>query len=109
MTSPESDSPGGSARLYSVLENLNGRKDLSPEQQQEVARLWTTWILRSAEAARMAGNPTRALALLERGNRMFPNNKEIQRGFAGSLMSAGLTKRALNVYANWNARGTRAS
>lgn len=99
------DAPRKSAQLYALLDQLNGRTDLSPDQRSEVSNLWVTWISRSSEAARKEGNPQRSLAILEQGIKMFPGNPDLQRGLAGGLLSQGDTKRAFNVYSNWGLSG----
>lgn len=80
---------------------------MNAEQRKEVSDLWVTWILRTADVARKAGNETRALAILDQGARLFPNNADLQRGFAGNLLLEGNTKRALNVYSNWGLSGAK--
>jgi Flp pilus assembly protein TadD len=100
--------PGESGRLFSVLESLNGRADLNSDQRKEVAGAWTTWIARSAEAARRNKDEARAIALLERGLSMFPDNSDLERALAGDLLASGNTKRAFNVYSNWGLRGAQA-
>lgn len=101
------ETPNESGELYQVLEQLNSRSDLNAEQRKEVSDLWSTWILRTADSARKAGNKERALALLEQGARMFPANPGVQSAFAGNLLSAGDSKRAFNVYANWGLAGAQ--
>jgi len=95
------NTPGESSRLYGVLDGLNTRTDLNDDQRKEVTNLWTSWILRSAQAARQRGNEARALGLLEQGVGMFPNSVDLKRGLSGALLASGKTKSALNVYANW--------
>ena len=102
------NSQGQNSRLFSVLENLNARKDLTEDQRKEVTNLWITWILRSSDAAHRAGNDTRALGLLQQGMNMFPDQPEIQRALAGNLLASGNTRRAFNVYSNWGLTGAQA-
>src|SRR6185437_7005599 len=85
----------------SLLQELKTQADLSADQQNELNNLWATWILRSASAAHTAGDQARALALVEKGVAMFPQNVDLQRNLAGNLLAAGEMKRAFNVYANW--------
>ena len=101
------DFPSRSGRLYGLLDQLNNRTDLSATQQKAVASLWSTWISRTADTAHKSGNDQRALALLESGARMFPNNTDLQRAMAGTLLAAGNTKRALNIYSNWGLAGAQ--
>lgn len=99
------NSPGDGDKLYAVLDALNSRASLTDNQRREVDDLWATWIMRSSEAARRAGDEARSLGLLEQGMNMFPQNPKLQRAFAGNLLAAGKTKRALNVYSNWGLAG----
>lgn len=95
------DAPNSSARLYRLLEEVSAEPALSADARKQVSDLWSTWILRSAEASRKSGDTARALALLEQGAKTYPTNAKLQSAFAGNLLAAGQTKRAFNVYANW--------
>jgi tetratricopeptide (TPR) repeat protein len=99
--------PKEGGRLYSLLDRLGARQDLTADQRTEVTNIWATWISRSANAARAAGNPLRATALLEQGFAMFPQNVDLERGLAGDLMALGNMKRAFNIYSNWGLVGAQ--
>ncbi len=101
------DEPNSSAYLYRVLDELNRSSNLSTDARKQVADLWSTWILRTAEKTRKLGDTARALAILEQGARAYPSNPTLQSAFAGNLLSAGQTKRAFNVYANWGLSGAQ--
>lgn len=101
------DTPNEGGKLYQVLDQLNGSPDLTADQHKQVSDLWVTWILRIADSAKKAGNKERALALLEQGARMFPNHPAIESSLAGNLLSAGDSKRAFNLYANWGLAGAQ--
>jgi tetratricopeptide (TPR) repeat protein len=95
------DDPSASNRLYSLLDTLNKRTDLNSDQHKELENVWATWITRSAENAKSAGDPSRALSLLQKGNSMFPQDVNLERSFAGNLLAVGDYRRAFNVYSNW--------
>jgi tetratricopeptide (TPR) repeat protein len=99
----------GQRDLYRLLEQLRARPDLTTAQRSEMSDLWSTWIVRTADQARSQGNPSRALEILEQGSYAFPENAGLQRSFAGYLLKAGDSKRALNVYSNWGLRDATAS
>jgi tetratricopeptide (TPR) repeat protein len=100
---------GGGRDLYRLLEQLRARPDLTAAQRSEMSDLWSTWIVRTADRARSQGNSSRALEILAQGVSAFPENASLQRSFAGYLMKAGDSKRALNVYSNWGLRDATAS
>ena len=99
------DTPNAGNRLYQLLEDVNGYTAMSRDEKKQLGDLWATWILRTAEAARKAGDSARSLALLEEGTRTYRNNPNLQRAFAGELLAAGNSKRAFNVYSNWGLAG----
>ena len=101
------DTPNSSGRLYRLLENVDSQPAISPENRKQLSDLWSTWILRSADAARLAGDDARSIALLEQGVRTYRNNPDLQRALAGQLLASGDSKRALNVYSNWGLAGAQ--
>lgn len=102
------DVPADSGRLYQLLQNLGSDTTLSAQDHLQASDIWTTWILRSAESAQKAANLSRTLNILEAGNQQFPNNPKIQKVLAGTLLSAGDSRRALTWYANWGMNGADA-
>ncbi len=101
------DNPSESGRLYSLLDTLGARHDLSGDQRAQLTNIWAAWISRSADAAHAAGDQTRARALLEQGIAMFPRNPDLERSLAGNLLAAGDGKRAFDVYSNWGLAGAQ--
>ena len=101
------DTPNASSRLYRLLEDVDSQPDMSPENRKQLSDLWSTWILRAADAAHTAGDDARAVALLEEGVRANRGNPDLQRALAGRLLASGNSKRALNVYSNWGLAGAQ--
>lgn len=95
------DTPNSQSRLYRLLEDVDSYPAMSAGERKQLSNLWATWIIRSAEAARTSGDTARSLAILEEGSRLYRNNSNLQRSFAGQLLAAGNSKRAFNVYCNW--------
>jgi tetratricopeptide (TPR) repeat protein len=99
---------GEEQELYSLLTEVGARADLTQMQQDSVSELWSTWILRRANAAADAGDANRALAVLEAGTRMLPRDTAIRSSYAGILLQAGDPTRALTVYKAWGLTGAGA-
>ncbi len=99
------DAPGKQPQLYRELEQIRSRTDLDAGQRENLADIWVTWILRSAEKAGNQGNLVRSIALLREGVSLYPSNVRLQKALAGYLLKSGDAKRALNLYTNWGLTG----
>lgn len=99
------ESPPSHAELFTTLERLQARPDLTAAESHQLADLWSTWISRTADQSSASGDLARAPSLLEQGARMFPEEPRLRRSLAGYLLKAGETNRALNVYKNWGLNG----
>jgi tetratricopeptide (TPR) repeat protein len=86
------------AGLYRELMTLGGRTDLTPEQRRTVQTIWTNWAVRRANQAAAAGNPRRALAILNATARAFPDNPAAIKSLAIGYAQAGEPHEAVLIY-----------
>ena len=100
---------GEERELYALLTEIGARTDLSLVQQENTSQLWSTWILRRANVATSAGDVMRAIAILEAGTRMLPRDTALRSSYAGSLLQAGDSAKALAVYKAWGLAGAGAT
>lgn len=101
--------PGSGRELFALLREARTRTDFNPEQRKETNEIWTAWILQSADASVNAGEPQKAVAMLEGGIRMMPTNIKLQRSLASTLLTAGESKRALSIYKSMGWQGALAT
>jgi tetratricopeptide (TPR) repeat protein len=94
------DDEASRRELYGLLQDLRERAELTAEQRQTVAEILSTWVLRSSQAARTAGDNERSEAILEAGMRAIPSDPRIRRALAGDLLADGNPHRALALYKN---------
>ncbi len=90
------------AGLYHELMSLGGRSDLSDEQRRTVQTIWTNWAARRANQAAAAGNPRRALAILNAAERSFPDNPAAVKALAIGYAQAGQPHQAVLLYKSQN-------
>ena len=86
------------AGLYRQLMSLGGRPDLSESQRRTVQTIWSNWAVRRANQATAAGNPQRALAILNAAARSFPDNPAVIKALANGYASAGQPSEAVLIY-----------
>jgi cellulose synthase operon protein C len=86
------------AGLYRELMSLGGRSDLTDEQRRSVQTIWTNWAARRASQAAAAGNPGRALAILNAAARSFPDNPAAIKSLAIGYAQAGQPHQAVLIY-----------
>lgn len=86
------------ASLYRQLMVLGGRSDLSPEQSRKVQAIWANWAVRRANQTAAAGNPKRALAILNAAARAFPDNPAALKTLADGYAHAGEPEKAVVLY-----------
>jgi tetratricopeptide (TPR) repeat protein len=84
--------------LYRQLMNLGGRPDLTAEQCRMVQAIWTNWAVRRANQTAAAGNPRRALAILNAAARAFPDNPAVLKTLANGYARAGQPEKAVLIY-----------
>ncbi|MBI4909626.1 MAG: BCSC C-terminal domain-containing protein [Acidobacteria bacterium] len=96
---------GDERELYALFTGVGARTDLTQVQQESVSELWSSWILRRANAASKSGDTARALAILEAGVKLLPRDAAIRSSYAGVLLTAGEAVKALSVYKSWGLTG----
>jgi hypothetical protein len=89
---------GNDHDLYPALMSLDRRRDLTPEQRQQVQTIWANWSVRRANAEMEAGNTMRALDILEAAARDFPNDANVRRAIAGGYVKAGRASDSLALF-----------
>jgi tetratricopeptide (TPR) repeat protein len=90
------------AGLYRQLMNLGGRSDLSDDQRKTVQTIWINWAARRANQAAAAGNPRRALTILNAAARSFPDNPTAIKSLAIGYAQAGQPHQAVLIYKSQN-------
>jgi len=86
-------------KLYALVTDLSGSLDMTEEQQAEFNRLWATWSIQRANAALLAGDQRRALAILEAAGQAFPKNPDVYSALAAAYLQAGQARQAVALYA----------
>ena len=86
-------------KLYALVTDLSGSLDMTEEQQAEFNRLWATWSIQRANAALLAGDQRRALAILEAAGQAFPKNADVYSALAAAYLQAGQARQAVALYA----------
>ena len=90
---------GANTRLSDVIQQLNSEDDLTPDQQEELSRLWTSWALKRATQFRQQSKPQAAVLILSTALRAFPSDASINNALADTYVEAGDPKRAVLLYA----------
>jgi len=89
---------GNERDLYPALMSLDRRRDLTPEQRQQVQTIWANWSMRRANAEMEAGNTMRALEIFEAAARDYPNDLNVRRAMAGGYVKAGRASDSLALF-----------
>jgi cellulose synthase operon protein C len=84
--------------LYRQLMSLGGRPDLTDDERRTVQTIWTNWAVRRANQAAAAGNPQRALAILNAAAHSFPDNPAVIKALANGYARAGQPSEAVLIY-----------
>lgn len=86
------------ADLYRQLMALGDRTDMTDEQRRQIQTIWASWAERRATQAAAAGNPHRAMDILQAAAKAFPNNPAVSRALAAGYLQAGQPKDAVAIY-----------
>ncbi|MGB7265724.1 MAG: cellulose synthase subunit BcsC-related outer membrane protein [Terracidiphilus sp.] len=89
---------GNDSALYPVLEHLDARPDLAPEQRQQVQTIWANWAIRRAAEDMDNGNLPLGVEILQAASQDFPDNLNVRFAVAGAYMRAGRSQDALAIY-----------
>lgn len=84
--------------LYRQLLALGSRTDLTDAQRRTVQTIWANWAVRRANQLAAAGNPAKALAILNATARAFPDNPGVIKALAGGYARAGMAKEAVVIW-----------
>ena len=99
------DSGNGDRELYALLTQASTRRDLTAAQRKALLDIWTDWSLRQAEAARVAGDASREIEILEAANRALPGNNRVRGTLAGALLTQGDARDSYALYKAWGLKG----
>ncbi len=93
---------GDDREIYAALTTLQQDTErLDDAQRKNLNDLWSVWTRKRAENARQMKDLPRAIALLEAGHRMFPEDAALRSSLAGALLESGNHKRSLELYKTW--------
>ena len=84
--------------LYRQLLALGSRSDLTDQQRRTVQTIWANWAVRRANQIAAAGNPQKALGILNATARSFPDNPGVIKALAGGYARAGLPRQAVLIW-----------
>jgi tetratricopeptide (TPR) repeat protein len=84
--------------LYPVMQRLDGRTDLIPDQRQQVQEIWAQWAVRRANAAMTAGHLLHGVEILQAASLEFPDNMTIRRAVAGAYSRVGRAADAVTIF-----------
>ena len=86
------------AGLYSLLQRLNARPDLTAAQRQQVETLSADWAVRRAGEAMDGGHLPRGVEILEAASQDYPDNMIVRRAAAGAYARVGRSQDALTLF-----------
>jgi predicted Zn-dependent protease len=86
------------AGLYRELMSLGGRADLTETQRRTVQTIWSSWAVRRANQAAVAGQTAHSLDILNAAARTFPDNPGVLKALAGGYSRAGQNKQAIQIW-----------
>jgi len=89
---------GNERDLYSALRALDARRDLSPDQRQQVQTIWVNWSLRRSSNELKAGNAQRSMDILLAAAQDYPDNLSIRRAIASGYVNLGRGPEALSMF-----------
>ena len=89
---------GANRKLSDIIQQLNSEDDLTPDQQEEISRLWTSWALKRATQFRQQDKPQAAVLILSTALRAFPSDTSVNNALADAYVEAGDPKRAVLLY-----------
>ncbi|MGB0081812.1 MAG: cellulose synthase subunit BcsC-related outer membrane protein [Terracidiphilus sp.] len=90
------------AALYTLLERLDARPDLGPDQRQQVENIWADWAVRRASDAIERGHFVRGVELLQAASQDYPNNMTVRLAVAGAYARVGRSQEAVVLFKSLN-------
>jgi len=91
---------GKDDQLGATLARLNQTPNLSIDQMASLARLWSTWSIRRAEAEYQNRNGKRAVTLLEAALHAYPQDVQLQTELASMYVRTGSPRMGMMAYLN---------
>jgi tetratricopeptide (TPR) repeat protein len=89
---------GNDHALYSVLQQLEARPDLTSAQREDVQTIWGNWSVRRANAYIEGGNTQRAIDILEAAIQEYPDNPNVRKAVAGGYVKVGRADEAMAIF-----------
>ena len=89
---------GRDSELVSVLDRLGKTPAITQTQLASVEQIWMTWSSRRAEAAYKAGDPRRALAILQAAQQAFPREISARIALANMYVRTGSPNAAYRIF-----------
>lgn len=89
---------GNDNSLYSALDALDARRDLTAEQRQQEQTLWANWSVRRAAAEMERGNSQQGLRILDAALAQYPANADVRLAIAGGYTRVGQAHDAMAIY-----------
>ena len=84
--------------LYSVLQRLDARSDLSSTDRQQVNAIWINWAIRRASDDLSTGDLQGGIQILQAAALEYADSMLVRRALAAAYVHAGQTQQALAVY-----------
>ncbi len=88
--------------LYSLLQRLDARPDLGPDQHQQVENIWADWAVRRASDAIEHGHFLRGVELLQAASQDYPDNMTVRLAVAGAYARVGRSQEAVVLFKSLN-------
>jgi tetratricopeptide (TPR) repeat protein len=89
---------GNESGLYTALESLDARRDLTAAQRQQTEAIWGDWSARRALDELDRGNGARAIRILDAALSEYPDNPNVRMAVAGGYIRLGLTGEAMAIF-----------
>ena len=86
------------AALYPLMQQLDGRADLTAEQRQQVESLWAAWAVRRAQDALDSGHLARGVEILQAASQDYPDNMTVRLAVAGAYARVGRAQEAVTLF-----------
>ncbi len=88
--------------LYPLLQRLDARPDLTPDQRQQVETLWADWAVRRAGDAMDHGHLLRGVEILQAASQDYPGNRTVRLAVAGAYARVGRAQEAVTLFKSIN-------
>jgi len=89
---------GNDKELYSVLQSLDTRTDLTAAQRDQLTTLWANFAVRRAQLFLNNGYLLRGVQILQAASENYPNNMTVRGAVAGAYAKVGRPADALALF-----------